>query len=193
MGAINKRLDLHIEPVQIRAAIEIAQNMVMLNAEQNHIELDVSPDFWVQGDAPRVRQVLTNLLENATKYSPPDSPIQVVAYLMQLSEIEGLLSKDQADPTLLLEQGDIPVILIQVKDHGEGILPEDSEHIFEKFVRAPRSLTTAVRGSGLGLYICRRSVEAMGGKLWLEKSVPNEGSTFSFYLPYIEPPVEVGE
>jgi signal transduction histidine kinase len=53
-------------------------------------------------------------------------------------------------------------------------------------------VTTPVRGSGLGLYICRRFINAMSGKLWLEKSVPNEGSTFSFYLPYTEPPIGVG-
>ena len=56
-----------------------------------------------------------------------------------------------------------------------------------------RSLTTPVRGSGLGLYICRRYIEAMGGKLWLERSVPGEGSVFSFYLPRIEAPIEVSE
>lgn len=85
------------------------------------------------------------------------------------------------------------MVLVRVKDQGEGILPDDQAKIFEKFVRAPRSLTTPVRGSGLGLYICRRFVEAMGGKLWLEQSVPNEGSTFSFYLSQVEAPVDVRE
>ena len=81
----------------------------------------------------------------------------------------------------------------RVQDQGEGVEPADQLKIFEKFVRAPRSLTTPVRGSGLGLYISRRNVEAMGGKLWLESSVPNEGSTFSFYLPRIDPPIGTGE
>jgi signal transduction histidine kinase len=70
-------------------------------------------------------------------------------------------------------------------------MAEDQLLIFEKFVRAPRSLTTPVRGSGLGLYISRRFAEAMDGKLWLEKSAPNEGATFSFYLPSVDAPVEV--
>jgi signal transduction histidine kinase len=80
---------------------------------------------------------------------------------------------------------------VRVQDQGEGILLADQQRVFEKFYRAPRSLTTAVRGSGLGLYISRRYVEAMGGKIWLEKAVPNEGSTFTFYLPLVdEPPAE---
>ncbi|MGZ3627610.1 MAG: sensor histidine kinase, partial [Ktedonobacteraceae bacterium] len=85
---------------------------------------------------------------------------------------------------------DLPVALVRVCDEGEGISPEDQQKIFEKFVRASRSLTTPIRGSGLGLYICRRYIEAMGGRLWLEQSIPGEGSVFSFYLPCIEPPVE---
>jgi len=83
------------------------------------------------------------------------------------------------------------VVLVQVYDEGEGIDPEDQQKIFEKFVRATRSLTTPVRGSGLGLFICRRYIEAMGGRLWLQQSVPGEGSVFAFYLPGMEAPVEV--
>ncbi|HAE81815.1 MAG TPA: hypothetical protein DCK85_00385, partial [Ktedonobacter sp.] len=52
------------------------------------------------------------------------------------------------------------------------------------------SLTTPVRGSGLGLFICRRYIEAMGGRLWLEQSAPGEGSVFTFYLQQLDAPVE---
>lgn len=190
MGMVDKKM--LIEPVHLLLATEIAQNMLTFSNEQ-HVTLDISARQWIYGDASSVRQVLTNLLENAAKYSPPESPINVSATDMSLSKVESLLSEDQADPTLLLEQGDRPVVLVRVQDKGEGIQPEDQLKIFEKFVRAPRSLTTPVRGTGLGLYICRRFVEAMGGKLWLECSVPNEGSTFSFYLPRAEVPVEAGE
>jgi signal transduction histidine kinase len=81
-------------------------------------------------------------------------------------------------------------VLVQVYDEGEGIAPEDQQKIFEKFVRATRSLFTPVRGTGLGLYICRRYIEAMGGRLWLQHSIPGEGSAFSFYLPYMDAPIE---
>ncbi len=189
LGAVDKNLALHIEPVQLLSAAEIAINMLTLNAEQ-HVTLDINPAFWINGDGPRVRQVLTNLLENAAKYSPHESQIYVTTSTMKLAQVEDLLSEDQIDHALLLEKGETPIVLVRVKDQGEGILPDDQQRIFEKFVRAPRSLTTPVRGTGLGLFICRRFVEAMHGKLWLEQSVPNEGSTFSFYLPRVEPPIE---
>lgn len=188
IGAVDKNLDLHLEPVQLLAATEIAVNMLAFKSEQSVLQ-DVPPNLWVLGDPPRVRQVLTNLLENASKYVPSESTVHVIAEKTLLSQVEPLLSPDQVDHTYLLEHRDVPVVLVRVKDRGEGIDPEDQQRIFEKFVRATRVLTTPVRGSGLGLYICRRFVNAMNGKLWLEKSVPNEGSTFSFYLPYIEPPI----
>jgi signal transduction histidine kinase len=189
IGAIDKNQDLHIEPIQLHAAAEMAINMLSLK-DNHEIVLDLSQDLWITGDGPRVRQTLTSLLDNAAKYSPPHTTITVSAQKMILSEVQQYLSEDQIDHALLVERGDYEVLLVRVKDQGPGVMPEDQSRIFEKFVRAPRSLTTPVRGSGLGLYIARRFVEAMGGKLWLEHSVPNEGALFSFYLPWVEAPVE---
>jgi signal transduction histidine kinase len=189
IGAIDKNQDLHLESVQLHAAAEIATNMLSLK-DDHEIILDISRDLWITGDAPRVRQVLTNLLDNAAKYSPPQTTITVSAQKMMLSEVQQYLSEDQIDHALLVEKGDCAVVLIRVKDQGPGVMAEDQSHIFEKFVRAPRSLTTPVRGSGLGLYISRRFVGAMDGKLWLEHSVLNEGAIFSFYLPWVEAPIE---
>jgi signal transduction histidine kinase len=112
---------------------------------------------------------------------------------MTLGQIQEIVSADQADHALMPAEAQMPVVLVRVHDEGEGILPQDQQRIFEKFVRAPRSLTTPVRGTGLGLFICRRYIEAMHGKLWLERSVPGEGSIFSFYLPRVEAPVEAVE
>ncbi|HEY4386463.1 MAG TPA: ATP-binding protein, partial [Ktedonobacteraceae bacterium] len=190
IGAIDKRLFL--EAVPVFAAAEMAENLLTFNNEQTLIR-NVPTSLWVQADALRFRQVLTNLLENAAKYSPAESTITLSASATTLAEINDLLPPDQQDPVMVVEQGSLALVLIRVHDQGEGVLPEDQERIFEKFVRAPRSLTTPVRGSGLGLYICRRYVEAMSGKLWLEQSLVNEGSIFAFYLPRVEPPVEAGE
>jgi len=192
MGPVDQKIDLRIEPVQVFAAAEIAVSMLTLNSERTIVP-DVSSDIWVSGDAAKLRQVLTNLLENASKYSYPDTPIHLSATSLHLSEVEPLLTPDQVDHALILDKGDISVVVVRVQDRGEGILPGDQLKIFEKFVRATRSLTTPVRGSGLGLYICRRYVEAMGGKLWLEHSIANEGSMFSFYLPQVAPPVDAVE
>jgi signal transduction histidine kinase len=177
------------EPVQILSAVEIAASMLTQAIEQQ-IMLDVPPALWVLGDAPHLRQVLSNLLDNAAKYSSPNSLIYLLAVPTTLKEIENLLPYDQFDPISNENSGETRVVLVRVQDQGEGILPQDQQRIFEKFYRAPRSLTTSVRGSGLGLYISRRYIEAMGGRLWLEKTVPNEGSTFTFYLPQVEPPDE---
>jgi len=192
IGAIDKKLELQIGPVQVLPAAEVAVNMLTLTIEQD-ITLDVAENLWVSGDALHVRQVMTNLLENAAKYSPPGSNIRLSACSMMLSLVTEFLPEDQIDHGALIEDPNQPVVVVRVQDQGEGVLPEYQSRIFEKFVRVPRSLTTPVRGSGLGLYICRRYVEAMGGRLWLEQSIPGEGSIFSFYLPRVEPPIEAGE
>jgi signal transduction histidine kinase len=185
IGTVDSKLDLQIGPVQLYAAVEMAVNMLSVNIEQK-IVTQVGTDLWVSGDPLRVRQVLTNLLDNAAKYSPMDGRIEVIAGTTTLSQIG--LPDDQLD---VEANPRLPVVLVQVYDEGEGIDAEDQEKIFEKFVRATRSLTTPVRGSGLGLFICRRYIEAMGGRLWLQQSIPREGSVFSFYLPYMDAPIEI--
>ena len=185
LGASDKQLELQVGPVQLFAAAKLARDMLSSTVEPK-ITLYIAPDLWMKGDPLRLRQVLTNLLDNAAKYSLPAGRIALIASATTLFQLH--LPEDQMDA----EQGDMAVVVVHVHDEGEGIPEEDQQKIFEKFVRASRSLTTSVRGTGLGLYICRRYVEAMGGRLWLERSVPGEGSTFSFYLPRIDAPAEVG-
>ena len=185
MGALDKKLELQLGPVQLLTAAEMASTMLSINIEQK-ITLQIAVDIWLQCDAMRLRQVMTNLLDNAAKYSPPNGRIIVTGSATTLSQ----LPEDQVDYALIADGFDPPVALVRVCDEGEGITPDDQQKIFEKFVRASRSLTTPIRGSGLGLYICRRYIEAMGGRLWLEQSIPGEGSVFSFYLPCIDPPIE---
>ncbi len=185
MGALDKKLEFQMGPVQLLTAAEVASSMLSINIEQQII-LQIADDIWVQCDAMRLRQVMTNLLDNAAKYSPPQGRIIVTGSAMTLSQ----LPEGQVDYAQIAKGIDPSVALVRVCDEGEGISHDDQQKIFEKFVRASRSLTTPVRGSGLGLYICRRYIEAMGGKLWLEQSIPGEGSVFSFYLPCIKPPLE---
>ncbi|HTD20174.1 MAG TPA: ATP-binding protein, partial [Ktedonobacteraceae bacterium] len=187
IGTVDKKLDLQIGPVQIHSATDMAINMLSVNIEQKIVS-QIESYLWVKGDPLRVRQVISNLLDNAAKYSPADGRIEILANGTTLGKVD--VPEDQvdieADPTM-------PVVVVHVYDEGEGILPADQQKIFEKFVRASRSLTTPVRGSGLGLYICRRYIEAMGGRLWLQHSIPGEGSAFSFYLPRIEGIAETGK
>jgi PAS domain S-box-containing protein len=115
----------------------------------------------VAADPDMVRQVLTNLIENAVKYSPAGGCVHV-----SLERQEGR-------------------VLFAVRDEGLGIPLREQERIFEKFYRLDPNLTRGVGGTGLGLYICRELVRRMGGRIWVA-SREQEGSTFFFELPFAE-------
>jgi len=117
----------------------------------------LSEGVGVLADSERVEQVLYNLLDNAVRYSPPGTPIEV-AVTSGAEQIE-----------------------VSVTDHGEGISPQDMEHIFEPFYRGANSQRAGGRGAGLGLAICQGIVEAHGGRLWVERALAG-GSTFAFTL-----------
>jgi len=80
------------------------------------------------------------------------------------------------------------MIRVSVQDHGLGVSPRDATNLFNRFVRLERDIAGPVRGTGVGLYLCRILIEAMGGRIWVESSgVPGEGSNFSFTLPKFLP------
>jgi PAS domain S-box-containing protein len=112
--------------------------------------------MMVWADPDRVEQVLVNLLTNAVKYTPPDSTITVQGR----------------------QVGDPPSVVVHVSDEGIGIAPEHLPRIFDRFYLTEMS----EKGVGLGLYICRQLVKAMGGEIWVVSEV-GRGSTFSFTLP----------
>ncbi len=192
VGAVDKKLELQIAAFNVKSIAEMVVTMLQVNVDQT-FAMEIADDLWVLGDGTRLRQVISNLLVNATKYSPPQSLIQMTASCLPLAHVAQLQPKALVDHEVLIAHGHEEVVVVRIHDQGEGVLPDDQERIFEKFVRAPRSLTTPVRGSGLGLYISRRYVEAMNGRLWLEQSLPGEGSTFSFYLPRIPAPPQATE
>jgi PAS domain S-box-containing protein len=115
----------------------------------------------VHADPFRVGQVISNLVSNALKYSPSTSQVEVDV------------------------QKDGEQAILSVRDHGEGIPLSEQDRVFERFHRVESGMTRTTGGTGLGLYIAKRLVEAMGGRLWL-LSRPGEGSTFSFSLPLAE-------
>ena len=113
---------------------------------------------FAHGDAGRVAQVLRHLLSNAAKFSPPEEPVDVT-----------------------LEVTDTMAV-VSVTDRGAGIPESEQNRIFDAFHRTENGSTRSTNGAGLGLYIAKRLVEAMDGKLWVE-SAPGRGSTFLFSLP----------
>jgi len=133
----------------------------LLEQKRIRLEIEVTPEAsHAHFDAPRIEQVLTNLLGNAIRYAPPLSIIRVGARLLQV-------------------EGSTPdCVEVSVSDEGPGVEPPDRERIFEPYVRAGEF---RAGGLGLGLAICRRLVEAHGGVMALREA-PGGGACFAFTL-----------
>jgi signal transduction histidine kinase len=112
----------------------------------------------VDVDATRVRQVLVNLVQNAEKHAGPAAAIEVRARRL-----------------------DRTMVVVTVVDDGQGIAAEDRDHVFERFYRGGTARDGQVPGSGLGLYLCRRIVEAHGG--WIRLDATTRGTSISLGLP----------
>ena len=139
-----------------RAAVDEARHKAALKAMLRISTPDDLPQ--VLGDEARTHQVLANLIDNAVKYSPAGSRVDI--------EVQR-------------EKGSVR---FSVRDRGPGIPRAEQEHVFEKFYRLDPDHRYGVGGSGLGLYICRQLVSSMHGRIWVE-SAPRYGSTFAFDLP----------
>src|SRR5260221_1827975 len=140
-----------------------------LQRQDHPISLEITEGLVVQADRQFVCQVLRNLLQNAFKYTPLHTTVRVVA--------------TRSDP-FTQHPGGTSQVCICVQDAGPGIPPEDIPLLFGKFVRLKRDLAGPVRGTGLGLYISKQLVEAMGGSIWVESSgIAGQGSRFYFTLP----------
>jgi len=156
---------LRREPVCLAQAATSAAANVKGNYPNQRIDLAGPQDLAALADGSHVEQILTNLLDNAAKYSPEGSPISISW------ELEG------------------EAAVVRVRDAGPGIPAEGRSILFTRFGRVPGSRIRAGRvGTGLGLFLGREFTEAMGGTLDLE-STGNTGSTFCLRLPACLPPV----
>ena len=117
----------------------------------------IQPLYYAKVDPNRVREVVTNLFDNAVKYTP-------------------------SGKITLGITGDDEVVQLSVKDTGTGIPPEDIPHLFQKFYRVDNSATRTIGGTGLGLFICRKIFELYNGRIWVE-SESGKGSTFYINFP----------
>jgi CheY-like chemotaxis protein len=135
-------------------------------AKEHPLRLELQ-DAWIDGDAVRIEQVVTNLLTNAIKYTPASRPIQVRTAVEQAFAI------------------------LEVQDAGTGIPPDLLPHVFDLFVQGERPLDRRAGGLGIGLTLVRRLVELHGGSVGAESS--REGSRFTVRLPAARAPaVEAG-
>lgn len=117
----------------------------------------IKPLYYTYADADRLREVVTNLFDNAIKYS------------------------EQGKITIGLTGND-KVVQFFVRDTGHGIPPEDIPHLFQKFYRVDNSNTRTIGGTGLGLFISRKIIELYSGRIWVESQL-EKGSTFYINLP----------
>jgi two-component system sensor histidine kinase SenX3 len=121
---------------------------------------DDSRRCFVLGDEDELIAVVSNLVDNAIKYSGPHVRVDVE-----------------------LEQTDTASVTLRVRDHGIGILPSEQKRIFKRFYRIPGAMATRVNGTGLGLFIVRSVVARHGGKVYAESGGPGQGSKFVVQLP----------
>ncbi|MDD4986994.1 MAG: ATP-binding protein, partial [Dehalococcoidales bacterium] len=153
MSALSK------EPVQLPSLAGKLVRRLQVLTNSHSFQVEFEPDFPpVMADPALLEEVLTNLVENAIKYSPGGGRITVLGKSAE---------KD---------------VSVTVTDEGIGISGEDIKHIFERFQRTDRSLVRRVKGVGLGLYICKSIIEAHGGSISVD-SETGKGSKFSFTLP----------
>ncbi|MCA1813540.1 MAG: PAS domain-containing sensor histidine kinase [Halobacteriales archaeon] len=151
------RLPLSMRPVDLVSVLQETLDMYAETAQRREVELalDAPPAAIAEADPDRVQQVLSNLVGNALKFTPPGGRI-----------------------TLRLTPGET-ACLVQVVDSGAGFAPEDATRLFEAFSQ----LDAEHGGTGLGLFISRGIVERHGGRIWAESAGPGTGATFSFTLP----------
>jgi PAS domain S-box-containing protein len=156
------KLNMHVDHVNLASVANAALEAVAKDAERKRITLErafeVDPPM-ILGDAERLQQVITNLLNNAIKFTPVAGRIR-----LRLRVVEG-----QA--------------IVRVEDTGSGIEPDFLPHIFERFSQADRSMTRTTGGLGLGLSIARSIVEAHHGTIRAESAGRGKGATFTFSLP----------
>ncbi len=152
-------LQLQPEPMSVMPVVQQVIEQTRARVGDRPFNVPPKPGLpLILADRDRLAEVLTNLIDNADKYSPPGT---------------GITIEMQADQT---------EVKVSVRDHGRGLPPTDFERVFDKFYRSDNSDSQAAYGYGLGLFVCRRLIEAHGGRIWAENA-PDGGAIFSFALP----------
>lgn len=166
-GILSGQKTLDLESVEVKTVISDALDSVEPLARESRVRIEetTSPEaLWVSADRAALRRALENLLTNAIKYGGEDQSVMVESQGVTLGR------KEWVD--------------ISVLDHGPGIPREEREHLFKPFYRSPQVRDAQHPGSGLGLSLVRRILEAHGGEVLLE-SQEDEGSTFTLRIPRV--------
>lgn len=174
------KMEFRFERTNINLPVELVKNTLEnLAKEQNitiNLNLDENLDF-VYIDTQRMEQVLTNLVSNAIKFTRENGTIEISSSRISADEIKNNKFFDELPSKMSREY-----VKIAVKDNGIGIAPENQYKVFEQFKQIENSLSRQVGGSGLGLPIAKRLMEAHKGFIWLESEL-DKGSTFYLAIP----------
>ncbi len=161
---------LTIEALSVAGVVaDVVTDINAAERSTHRIHLDIPEHITVWANRQCFHHILRHLLSNAFKYTPANTDVIVSAAL----------------DTTLSQRADSPSqVCISVKDDGPGIPQDEMPLLFGQFVRLKRDLGGKERGSGLGLYVSKHFVEAMGGRIWVEsRGIAGQGSRFCFTLP----------
>jgi signal transduction histidine kinase len=151
-------LAINLSDVALDSLVQRIAERFRTQTSRHMIVVDFSENFPViLGDEDRLRQVFSNLISNAIKYSPAGGEIRIT----------GRVRTDQ--------------VILCVQDQGPGIAVDDIPHVFDRFYRASDASRTT-KGAGLGLYLARAVIEAHSGRIWVDPK-PGDGARICFSLP----------
>jgi signal transduction histidine kinase len=192
------RLALRYTQVDIADICQRVVQLVQQRADQQYPDrytfrctiAENLPMLWT--DAHRMRQILTNLLENAVKYSPEGGLIEILVHIPDTSDTSSIADSASstfttnkhipAEPTARRQD----IFAITIRDDGIGIPLQQQPDLFKPFSRLEHPLTQDVPGAGLGLYITHKLVEAMNGSITLQSS-EGKGTSITCLLPVKQP------
>jgi signal transduction histidine kinase len=178
------RIEVTPAGFELRQSFHEIQDLVRNLAQKKNVELrcDDIPAVTPSTDVKLFKQVMFNLLSNAIKFTPPGGRVDVQVRCLdgrtlRAEPISHAMSDKRRDCI-----ANTDLILVEVRDTGVGIAPEDHEKVFAAFRQADTSYARAQEGTGLGLALTRRIVSSLGGDVWFTSQV-GEGSCFAFFVP----------
>jgi len=178
------RLELEVQEYPVRLLFEDCVKLFKLRAEEKNITLDLMLEAelvdYAMGDMHRLRQIVQNLLANAIKFTDKGG-VKLRARKVKLSDVPAEHRPDPLEPVGFLDQPDHEYLEVCVQDSGIGIAKEQQHLLFEAFSQVDASSTRRYEGTGLGLVICKRLINGMGGRIWVESN-SGEGSKFCFVV-----------